>query len=136
MKRSIPLLAVAALVASCVPAPVLKSPAVVGDVTDARTHRPVVNARVYFADPGNPLTTTDAQGRFFVAAQHQLGLIWLGPYDQAQRFLQLEITHVGYQPAETKVPLFTYRPMAPFDIELEPLHWTSNRSRTRALSYP
>ena len=99
------LLALVCLLAqsACVPAMLSTSPGVAGQVTDARTHRPVAQARIEFPQYQIAATTTDAQGRFVVPHHQQLGLLFWG-FDYAP-YLQLQITHPHYKTYYQSLPL-------------------------------
>ena len=106
----------------CIPAPVEKSPPVVGRVTDARTHRPVVDAQVSLPESDVPGTTTDAQGRFSLPRRDKFGLVVLLPYDPAYRTVPLEVHHERYRLLRTTVPFYVYTEPKPLEILLEPSH--------------
>ena len=99
------LLALACLLAqsACVPAMLSTSPGVTGQVTDARTHRPVAQARVEFPQYQIAATITDTHGRFVVTHHQQLGLLFWG-FDYAP-YMDLQITHPHYQTYHQSLPL-------------------------------
>jgi hypothetical protein len=117
--RLFPVVASVAL-AGCIPAPVEKSPPVVGHISDARTHRPVAAAQVSLPESDVSGTTTDAQGWFSLARQNKLGLVVLLPFDPAYRTVPLEVRHEGYKVFRTAVPFYVYTEPKPMDILLEP----------------
>ena len=108
------------ILTGCIPGPVEKSPPVVGRVTDARTHRPVVRAEISLPESDVPGTTTDAEGRFSLSRRDKFGLVVLLPYDPAYRTVPLEVRHKGYRVFRTTVPFYVYTAPKPMEILLEP----------------
>lgn len=117
--RLFPVVASLALV-GCIPAPVEKSPPVIGRVSDARTHRPVAGAQVSLPESDVSGTTTDAQGRFSLPQQNKLGLVVLLPFDPAYRTVPLEVRREQYRVFRTRVPFYVYTKPKPLEVLLEP----------------
>jgi len=120
MDHRLGILLVASALTGCIPAPVEKSPPVVGHIMDARTHRPVAGALVDLPESDVAGTTADAEGHFSLPRRDKLGLVVLLPFDPAYRTVPLEVRHEGYHIFRAAVPFYVWTEPKPMEIFLEP----------------
>ena len=109
------------LLSACVPYPVRDTPPVHGQVVDARTHRPVVGARVAFPDSHTTGTVTDTQGRFFLPEGRKFGFVVLLPYDAVPGFVPLEVRDEHYQLFRTRVRFRSFDEPQSLTVALQPI---------------
>ena len=109
------------LLSACVPYPVRDTPPVRGQVVDARTHRPVVGARVDFPDSHTTGTVTDAQGRFSLSESRKFGFVGLLPYDAVPGFVPLEVRGEHYQLFRTRVRFRSFDEPQSLAVTLQPV---------------
>ena len=121
MKMRFLLLAAACfLLSACVPYLVRDSPPARGQVVDARTHRPVVGARVILWYHPATSTVTDAQGHFFLAERRKLGSLLLIPHNVPGPE-RVEVRAEHYQPLRTELPFEPSGEPRALALALEPV---------------
>ena len=117
------------LLGACAPGAVLRSPAVVGSVTNTQTHLPLAGVRVVVIVPGDdpaasplPDAVSDAQGHFSLEARYQPSLMFtVGHPEDTPVIVQMSKAGYGGYEIHTGYNLHT-RPFGPLhaDGELDP----------------
>ena len=92
-----------------------------GQVTDARTHRPVSGAQVDFPDAHTAGTVTDAQGRFSLPEGRKFGFVVLLPYDAIPGLVPLEVRGEHYQLFRTRVRFRSFDEPQSLEVALQPV---------------
>ena len=108
------------LLSSCIPQLLRVTPPVRGQVTDARTHRPVSGARVGFTEVHTTGTVTDAQGRFSLPERQRLIIVVLFPTDTVPEPGPLEVRAEHYQLFRTRVRYYSADEPQSLNITLQP----------------
>ena len=109
------------LLSGCMPYAVRKTPGVSGRVINSISGKAVIGAQVGFVGLSSLRAKTDREGKFSIPPTTKLGIIFLIPYDPAQKYLPFEVFHVGYQPLQTSAPFYDFLHRDTLNLELKPL---------------
>ena len=109
---------VAAVLGGCVPYPLQETPRLTGQVADAVTKQPVVDARLHYEEFPERVIATGSDGQFEFPAISKWQLVPIGPLDRFGA-RTLVVHALGYQPASRRVPIMTREPYL-LDVPLTP----------------